>query len=647
MVGSQLAPQRAPEVRLDREAAFRLGSAWVDPPAGEVVAGAFKTRLQPRVMQVLVALARAEGAVVSRDDLIALCWRGSVVGEDAINRCIQRLRRLGEEAPGSFTIETMPRVGYRLTARPHQDSSRPVDAEPDGLSQPHPRHRTTAARRFPVGLGWRGGTAGGVAVVGAVVLLLAIVARLADTPQTLAIRPFRSAASARGESLSAALAGELTRMTVGSTAPLALGAPRRGGLLGRLPDYVLDGDEQGFADARRIDVYLHAGASGEILWSHEFSQQGRDPGPVLDEMAAVVGGVLSCLRDRKALEGGETDHSIVRTYLRACEERRQDWPAAAKLLAEVVRRRPGFAHAWAMLSALTAGYALDLPQGTAGNDLASARAYAERALALHRSEAEAYVGLAGAQSGLPSWPKRYALLQAGLKKEPENADLNVAMASQLLTIGRVREASLYARRGAQLDPFNPIGAWVLLNAFTALGERDELDVLLDRADRLWPRDSFIGSDAFRIAARAGDPGTAARWLVDPRHASDVPFDRYRLWMAVLHARDTRASSDVKAAVDLIEADSGGQQPSLLLGDAANLVILGQPRLALNPLARIGPNPVFTEILFYDYMAPLWSEPGFLPLTERLGLADIWRRTRVPPDLCQDPHLRAGCDRLLR
>src|SRR5258708_29584401 len=66
-------------------------------------------------MQVLVALYRAKGAVVSRDDLIARCWEGRIVGEDAINRAIWRLRKLAEaDGDANFTIETIPRVGYRL-----------------------------------------------------------------------------------------------------------------------------------------------------------------------------------------------------------------------------------------------------------------------------------------------------------------------------------------------------------------------------------------------------------------------------------------------------------------------------------------------------------------------------------------------------
>ena len=71
--------------------------------------------LEPRVMQVLVALAEAEGAIVTRDALTRRCWEGRIVGEDAINRVISRLRRSAEEfCGGAFRIETVNKVGYRL-----------------------------------------------------------------------------------------------------------------------------------------------------------------------------------------------------------------------------------------------------------------------------------------------------------------------------------------------------------------------------------------------------------------------------------------------------------------------------------------------------------------------------------------------------
>lgn len=100
-------------IDLAHEPRFALGGLEVRPPTRELVAGGQSELLEPRVMQVLVALARVRGQVVSRDDLIQACWGGRAVGEDAINRCTQAIRKLAE-AHGGFVVTTIPRVGYRL-----------------------------------------------------------------------------------------------------------------------------------------------------------------------------------------------------------------------------------------------------------------------------------------------------------------------------------------------------------------------------------------------------------------------------------------------------------------------------------------------------------------------------------------------------
>ena len=72
--------------------------------------------LEPRVMQVLLALADADGAVLARDTLLERGWGDRVVGEDALNRAIAGVRRVLRQAglEQAITVETIPRVGYRL-----------------------------------------------------------------------------------------------------------------------------------------------------------------------------------------------------------------------------------------------------------------------------------------------------------------------------------------------------------------------------------------------------------------------------------------------------------------------------------------------------------------------------------------------------
>src|SRR5436190_3868764 len=100
-------------IDLAREPVFEVGGLTVRPAVREIDSGEAREILEPRVMQALVALARRRGEVVSRDELIATCWDGRIVGDDAINGCVAKVRRLGE-ARAAFSIETVPRVGYRL-----------------------------------------------------------------------------------------------------------------------------------------------------------------------------------------------------------------------------------------------------------------------------------------------------------------------------------------------------------------------------------------------------------------------------------------------------------------------------------------------------------------------------------------------------
>jgi len=95
---------------------FRIGSTEVRPSSCEVIAGDHREVLEPRVMQVLVALAGARGETLSRDDLIEACWEGRAVSDDAVNRVISRLRALARTF-GAFEIETITKVGYRLVEK--------------------------------------------------------------------------------------------------------------------------------------------------------------------------------------------------------------------------------------------------------------------------------------------------------------------------------------------------------------------------------------------------------------------------------------------------------------------------------------------------------------------------------------------------
>lgn len=95
---------------------FTLGMATVSPSTRTLTGPGGKVDVEPRVMQVLVVLADAEGAVVTRETLFRRCWGSPSVTDDSLNRAVGSLRRLASAiAEGTFEVETIPRTGYRLT----------------------------------------------------------------------------------------------------------------------------------------------------------------------------------------------------------------------------------------------------------------------------------------------------------------------------------------------------------------------------------------------------------------------------------------------------------------------------------------------------------------------------------------------------
>lgn len=93
---------------------FRFGAWRVDPARGVLTGDAGQeTRLEPRLMDLLVLFAGAGGRVLSKDEIVEAVWDGRAIGDDTLAAAVSRLRRaLGETAERRY-IETSPKRGYR------------------------------------------------------------------------------------------------------------------------------------------------------------------------------------------------------------------------------------------------------------------------------------------------------------------------------------------------------------------------------------------------------------------------------------------------------------------------------------------------------------------------------------------------------
>jgi transcriptional activator of cad operon len=108
---------------------FDLGGWRVDPARGVLIRDGVETRLEPRLMDLLLLFAGSPGRVITKDEIVAVVWEGRAIGDDTLAAAISRLRTaLGETKDNRF-IETLPKRGYRLAVAVPQDPVPSAHAE--------------------------------------------------------------------------------------------------------------------------------------------------------------------------------------------------------------------------------------------------------------------------------------------------------------------------------------------------------------------------------------------------------------------------------------------------------------------------------------------------------------------------------------
>jgi DNA-binding winged helix-turn-helix (wHTH) protein len=97
---------------------FVLGDWTVDPATGTLTGAAGQRRLTPKLMDLLMALARRAGHVASRDELLREVWgERSAVSDEPLTRAIAELRKmLGDARADPSYIATIPKRGYRMVS---------------------------------------------------------------------------------------------------------------------------------------------------------------------------------------------------------------------------------------------------------------------------------------------------------------------------------------------------------------------------------------------------------------------------------------------------------------------------------------------------------------------------------------------------
>jgi TolB-like protein/DNA-binding winged helix-turn-helix (wHTH) protein len=644
---------------------FRLGPFSVAPRHLRIDGPSGSEQLQPRVMSVLVALAGRSGDVVTRDELIATVWGGRVVTDDALNRCVAKLRAVLGGGGATDPIVTIPRVGYRLmlpvTAHP-ADAVGPV--EPTATAVMATRSQGFPSFRSSPRVTW---IAGAVLAVGSLLAAGTAVRFVATRspelpragpsvsatppPGTLAVLPLENlTGDLRDEYLSDGLADEVrdqlaslpgVRVTARNSAYSFKHQRLRPDEVGRQLGVgrVLKGSMRREGVLLRVSLQLVDTRSGLATWAQVFE---RSPERVSDLQRDIAESVSAQLRlEIRPVTGSDRAPSATayRLYLlgRYAFERRRDAAGiedAIRLFQESVRTDAEFGSAHAMLAASLA----ILPAYRESVDrIASceqAESSARRALA-----AAAMNGLAYAVIGYCEIATDRVVaernLQHGLSLSPQLVEAHLWYGQLLLGTGRIKAALEEGERAAVLDPLSgPVYAF-LAEAHYLNGEFEKAMALAGRSQSLGVADA--GQILSKVALAQLKVEESAR-LWSASDGIDVGVARLVSAGLIDVATLPAARAPLESEIDRIPWPARGWSRlnmRLLVGDLAGaLSALDEMEL------RVGRRRALQGFTGEDLWDPLsqvrsaYRDARFQKLLARTGLLNYYRATGTLPDLCQ-------------
>lgn len=94
-----------------------VGEWFVEPMLNRIRLEDEEIQLEPKVMAVLLCLAKRPGKTVTKEKFKDEVWTETVVTDDVLSRCISQLRKVFDDDPKDPSyIETIRKTGYRLVA---------------------------------------------------------------------------------------------------------------------------------------------------------------------------------------------------------------------------------------------------------------------------------------------------------------------------------------------------------------------------------------------------------------------------------------------------------------------------------------------------------------------------------------------------
>lgn len=455
---------------------FRVGAWLVQPSLNTICHNGAVVRLEPKLMEVLVCLARHPGEAVTKEKLLEEVWQDTFVTEDVLKHSISALRRTFEDdARDPHVIQTIPKRGYRLLAPVEWANASKAKAPSAGEQSARP------------------------ATI------------IADLPQdSIAVLPF---ANMSGDQESEFFADGMTEEIIN-----ALAQVKRLRVVARTSSFsfkgkhvdlrtigeqlsvrtVLEGSVRRVGEQLRVTVQLVNVADGYHLWSERYDRQMKDIFAIQEDIARSIAERLRVALgadEQPLVEAGTQSLEAYKAYIKGRALFFQRGPRllqAMQSMKEAVALDPNYALAWAALADAynIAGFycvirpTACMPQG---------KEAALRAVSLNPSLAQARAAL-GVSNMLYDWDWASAeqnfLHALELNPRYAQARLWYALFSLQWAAGRHEEAIAQAKIACEFDPLSGWARAMLAGNYLSAGRFDEAVKLLQVSLELDP-DFFL------------------------------------------------------------------------------------------------------------------------------------------------------------
>lgn len=599
---------------------FVLGDWEVLPARGVLRSGDQEEHPEPKVFGVLMALARRDGDLVTRDELIDELWDGRPTSDEPINRCLSQLRRhLGDRDKPYRYIETLTRRGYRLRkkVRLNQPASPPADPTPAGS-----RKKLWIA----------------AAAVAAVLLLIAVSLQephwVSNEPiQSIGVLPFENLSNDADDLYLVSGFKEELVHTLNNIPDFAVKGARVNypdhevtEIAGMLDvDAVLFGGVQRNRDVLKISYEVADGRSGISVSSGSITGRLENIFALQEQLAAMVRNEMLGESPRQLVSTSRpANFQAYDRYMRglyAFERRGKpgNLEEALRLFEETIELDPNFGPAYLQLAT---AYALLPDHRSAPLEQSHAKAIevVEQGIAVDTSIVDA----AGAVFGFvyhkrKEWAKaEEAYLRATQASVVDSNAFNW-YSRMLASVGRLDDALDMALEALRIDPTSAVINSRVAIAYTWLGNSSRATEFFDRVDRL----DAVGATHLLAHAlllvRDGHPEQARAIAYQAVELEGGPLSWIDPVFAAFRQPDNQAAA--LAAIDRAVADEHigplvEVTARTMLGD-----VDGAMRIAWR---LVEPGEVFEmDLLFIPEFRPLREHPEFAALIDALGIARYW------------------------